>query len=173
MFEDKVEFMTDDLVSNFRSGTIYFYVGSTFLNGYINYIKPIKIYLLERYRTQGKTYEEKIWFPFITDPPYHTNLNDLHDDILILGETENHYYFFWYDCDCSDCAIGRQKKNEIIKEEAVKWFDNYTESLVEPRFVEYRNQHREQFDTSDDECAEGITGYREIPTKCLRGRVKF
>lgn len=174
IFPDKVEFMKEDLISNFRSGFIYFYIGSTFLNGYINYVEPIKMYLLERYRTQGKNYEEKVWLPFINKPQYHTHFLYLDDDILILGETESHYYFFWYDCDLSDCAIGRQIKGEITKDDMVRWFDEYTESLLEPRFVEYRNEHRELFDSSDDEeCAEGITGYREIPINCFKGWVKF
>jgi len=172
MFPTEVEFMTEDLVSNFRSGYIYHYVGSTFLNGYVNYIKPIKLYLLERYRTQGKIFEETVWRPFVEAPPFHTDLNGLDDDVFILGETNDHYYFFWYDCDCSDCAIGRQQKKNIKQEEAINWFDNYAERLVDTKMVEYRSSNREKLEIAD-ECCEGISGYREIPLKCLRGWIKF
>jgi hypothetical protein len=174
MFEDEVEYMTEDLISNFRSGTIYFYIGSTFLNGYINYVKPIKIYLLERYRTQWKRYEEEIWLPFVNKINYNTNIGVLDDDVLILGKTNEHYYFFWFDCDVGDCAIGRQLKGETKEEDAIKWFKNYTESLIEKKFLEYRNKNRKKFDLSDDEeCAEGISGYREVPTQCVKGWIKF
>ena len=174
MFENEVEYMSEDLVSNFRSGTIDHYIGSTFLNGYINYVTPIKMYLLERYRTQGKSYEERVWLPFTNYPDYHSDFNVLNDDVLVLAKTDSHYYFFWSDCDCSDCAIGRQKRGAIAEQEAIEWFDRYTKNLIEPKFLAYRDANREKFDQSEEEeCSEGITGYREIPIKCFRGWVKF
>lgn len=133
MFE-QVEYQTEDLVSNFRDGVIYHYVGYTFLNGYINYIDRLKVCLLERYRTQGEKYEEEIWKPFVEKKEFHTKLCNLQDDILILGKTRNHYYFFWFDCDVSDCAIGRKKINGLNDKIMIKWFDNYVEELIEPKF---------------------------------------
>lgn len=78
------------------------------------------MYLLERYCIQGKRYEEEVWLPFVKNRHYNTDFDILRDDILILGETEDHYYFFWYDCDVSDCAIGRQRKDDITKKDAIK-----------------------------------------------------
>lgn len=174
MFNNELEYHTEDLVSFFNSGTIFHYVSSTFLDGYINYVKYIKVYLLEKYTTQGEKYNEKIWKPFIESKQYHTKLYDLNDDILILGKTKYHYYFFWYDCDVSDCSIGRQEIGELDDEKAIKWFDNYVLELIEPEFMKFRNDNREKFDMNEEEeLAEGITGFREIPLGCLKGCIKF
>lgn len=95
MFNDECEYMMDDdLVSNFRDGMLYYYVGYNFLNAYINYTEIIKSYLLERYRSQGKNYDKNVWQPFLENGHYHTDLRDLDDDVLILSETKDHYYFF-------------------------------------------------------------------------------
>lgn len=40
----------------------------------------------------------------------HTDLSIFRDDVMILTKTErtpNEYLFFWFDCDVSDCCIGR------------------------------------------------------------------
>jgi len=169
IFPEIVEYNTEDLVSNFRSGVLYSYIGSSFLEGYINHIKPIKAYLLERYRTQGPKFEEK-WNNM--EFKFHTKLSDLDDDVLILGETGKHYYFFWFDCDVSDCSIGRQGKLNILKEDMIKWFDEYVNDLIETEYLEYRNIHREELEKTD-EFSEAITGYREIPLEFFKGCIRF
>lgn len=39
-------------------GTLWSYVSSTFLNGFINYIQPVKCYLMNRYRDWDEVRED-------------------------------------------------------------------------------------------------------------------
>lgn len=59
---------------------------------------------------------------------YHCNWSEAPDDVLILAETDDFWWFFWYDRDCSDCCIGRANKANvgISKEELIKLFDVVT-----------------------------------------------
>jgi hypothetical protein len=101
------------------------YISSTFLDGWINYVKPIKVFAISRYTPSAKL-EARVK-EFYEEDHFHTKFHPLGDDVVLLcreefrkhsngqgldnphlekGE-EQGYWFFWYDCDVSDCSIGR------------------------------------------------------------------
>lgn len=57
---------------------------------------------------------------------HHSKIYSLPDDVLILAQTPNSYWLFWYDNDCSDCVVGRFDKNKCTLEEFIKAFDTLT-----------------------------------------------
>lgn len=127
--------------------TAYCYISNTFLNGFINYVDVIKAVVVERYTCppdcdciNGNTDTCVVW----DSPEFHERLkpmiSNFHcdwsyspDDVWILAETENCWWFFWYDRDCSDCCIGRANKQRLIsdgltKEKLIEVFDHCTKT---------------------------------------------
>lgn len=126
----------------FKNGTYYNYVSNTLLNGVINYVKPIKVYLMDRY-TEDLLKRHNAIRRFNTDPEFHTNLGAFEDDIILLAyeEESGFYWFFWFDYDCSDCSIGRFT-TEDSKEEVI---ESFTQWVLERQknFCNYYHKERE------------------------------
>lgn len=126
----------------FKNGIYYNYVSNTLLNGVINYVKPIKVYLMDRY-TENLLKRHNAIRRFNTDPEFHTNLGAFEDDIILLAyeEESGFYWVFWFDCDSSDCSIGRFT-TEDSKEEVV---ESFTQWVLERQknFCDYYHSGRE------------------------------
>lgn len=126
----------------FKNGTYYNYVSNTLLNGVINYVKLIKVYLMDRY-TEDLLKRYSAIRRFNTGPEFHTNLGAFGDDIILLAyeEESGFYWFFWFDCDCSDCSIGRFT-TEDSKEEVI---ESFTQWVLERQknFCNYYHKERE------------------------------
>jgi hypothetical protein len=93
--------------------TLFEYVSNTFLDGLINYVSDHRAYMLERYGKfeNGKHVEHKVTdieaMKTKLEDDVHTALSTCPDDVVVLAESQNSYWFFYYDWDCSDCEIGR------------------------------------------------------------------
>lgn len=151
--------------------TVYAYVSSTFLNGLINYVKPVKVFQIDRYTQDHEIIENVVYKErkIFTGPKaelrklvleekvqfHHTNLGVFQDDIVILAEIETklndglgRYMFFWFDYDVSDCCIGKfeteDSKEEVI-ESLINWLDK----------------------------EEDFEGYTELPNSFVQGWVEF
>ena len=133
--------------------TMYCYVASSFLNGLVNYSKPIKAFVLGRYTRWDEVVDHEL---SIQDPPgsfkwtkktfatkddlygqliikdqgFHVKLdNDFQDDVLMLSvDDDGVYWFFWYDQDCSDCCIGRFVTSDPV-DSVVDEFSRYVHGL--------------------------------------------
>lgn len=157
-FDDEVEYPKDIAENPLPLGTLYSYVSSTFLNGFINYVSVIDAFVLHRYtelgkdmteHLEGKTYQEPAgsnkWTKFPTaitkgevidlmSQPRRlsgTDLNIFDDDVILLARTKtdtNVFYFFWFDCDVSDCMIGRFR-TEDSQEIVIDKFRNFVRKL--------------------------------------------
>ena len=158
-------------------GTLYNYVSSTFLNGFVNIAgKPIAAFGIFLYNdVDGQSqmpvqYREPansfIWqrtseqmtrrevFELVTQPGrvVHTDLGMIDCNVMILMRSgDNVYWSFDYDQDVSDCSIGRFK-SDLSEEELIKIFRNRAEGLAES------HQVREVF---------------EIPLSFFTGWIKF
>lgn len=101
--------------------TLYCHISEQYLNGYINYITPVKAYMIERY---GQTEEIKTYPDVVNkfNTEFHQNITNLPDDTLILAKSKTSYWLFWYDKDCSDCAIGRFNKKDKPEQEVIESF---------------------------------------------------
>lgn len=100
-------------------GKLYSYISTTFLDGWINYVEIKSAFLITRYREheQNVAAVDK----FNEGGEFHTCLGkQLDDDVLILARAKSrdpfdidtdgcgpHWWFFWFDRDCSDSCIGR------------------------------------------------------------------
>lgn len=134
-FRDTVQYPSSALLAGeiLPLGTYYSYVSSTFLNGLLNYVIPFSVILLDRYSSMDDLIEADD-LPAYMEPAgslnwvkpteampkskvvelytqpgrtFHSKLDTFRDDILILGRVGNHYWFFWFDMDVSDCCVGR------------------------------------------------------------------
>ena len=169
-------------------GTLWSYVSSTFLNGFINYIRPVKCYLMNRYRDwdevredgdlkchfrspENNKWEDKIFktkeelYQFViknTSGLMHTHLDIFNDDILVLGkvrDTPNKYVFFWFDRDVSDCCIGIFN-TEDSEEVVIDEFRKYA--------METGAKLQQRYLNKVNGCAAS-----ELPVEFFQGWVKF
>lgn len=149
-FESSVEYPENPAL-NILPWNVYWYnISDTFLNGFINYVTPLKIFVLDRYSDPKEP--EKLNF---TDN-CNTKLSFFHDDIVLLSrigdEKQGMYMFFYFDMDVSDCCIGRFKTTDIeadIFEALLNWLEE------------------EKNDSAD------VKGYHELPTSFINGWVSF
>lgn len=119
-----VEYANPTSIDINSSGWCITYIASTFLNGWINYVKPMKAFVVHRY-FEGNQYEleAKVW-DWNSKKHIHSNLRELEDDILMLCQDEKgDYWYFWFDNDVSDCSIGRFKVHQKDDSEDQKEFD--------------------------------------------------
>lgn len=190
-FEDNYEFPKEIAHNPIPYGTVWTYVSSTFLNGFINYVKPISCHLIDRYTADNENITDRNisyrnsgeikWLKFdgtkkeLKDKilsgefqMHHTRLNCFGDDIIILSEieTENDetgkYMFFWFDMDCSDCSIGKFETTDT-KEEVIESVVNWLEGCKS------ENENK----TVEEHSDSGIINYTELPLSFLRGWLKF
>ena len=117
----------------FEYGVLYNYVSSTLLNGIINYVDIICANVLCRYTEK---HEEGELQKHIDDfnngnGDYHTKLDQFKDDVIILAyeENTNAYWYFWFDCDVSDCCVGRFK-TDLAKEQVIGLYKKELDRLI-------------------------------------------
>ena len=195
-FDEQIEYPNNIVSNPIPYGEVWTYVSSTFLNGFINYVKPVKIFLIDRYVPNDEDITERNvsvkkpgtwnWEKFkgtkgelktaiITGEyeMYHTNLHCFGDDVVILAELddketasddeEKTYIFFWFDCDVSDCSIGKFKTTDT-KEEVIQSVVNWLEQQKE------ENNKDLNFDKYFDN---GVYNYTELPLSFIAGWVNF
>lgn len=172
-FDENIEYPRKLALDPIPYGTVWTYVSSTFLNGFINYVEPIKCYVIDRYTSDDKNVGDK---EYITKGDlkkkiiageldvYHTDLSSFEDDIIMLADIgeKGHYMFFWFDMDVSDCSIGRFK-TEDTKEDVIQSVVNW---LEQEKKENAEQVIKESFDS-------GICDYTELPLSFISGWVKF
>jgi hypothetical protein len=105
----------DEFVENcVPQDTFYEYVPSCFIAGLVNHINVFKVFAIERYNI-GEDWDEeeynKVCEELRTGFHGHFGCSIYDDDVIFLGETANSFWLIWYDCDVSDCKVGRTSKN--------------------------------------------------------------
>lgn len=121
-----------DIPLGIPTDTIWQYISVCYLNGIVNYVKPLQVLIHWDY-TEGRPVE------LIDDVvnSFHTDYSHL--DVNLLGETTDDYWIFCSNQDVSDCCVGRISKETSSIDEfielAQKWWapDGYnTEALPLP-----------------------------------------
>src|SRR6266545_2290727 len=142
-FTETVEFPREVAHNPLPYGTVWVYISSTFLNGFINYVQPISCFVVDRYTPPDQALENKKFRmskknaieSIISGKENfsHTDLHCLEDDIILLAEIEvnekdvlNKFMFFWFDCDVSDCCIGKFETADT-KEQVIESVKNWLE----------------------------------------------
>lgn len=97
-------------------GVFYEFISSTFLKGIINYVKIFAVYLVLK---EDDKVSDGALLEFLGD--LHPKLGFFGTGVVVLAETENSHWVFWYDPDVSDCGVGRCEKDRD-KEQFEKLF---------------------------------------------------
>lgn len=192
-FIDNVEYPRNVAHNPIPYGTVWNYISDTFLNGFINYIKPIECYLIDRYTPDNEDISDRCvsyrnkntyeWLSFkgtkgglkeliLSDKieMYHTKLSCFGDDIIILGEIETNdeneelgLYMFFWYN--MDCSDCSIGKfqTEDTKEEVVQSIINW---LEECKSENKNNIIHENIDN-------GIINYTKLPLSFIGGWIKF
>ena len=175
-FDEHIDYPTEVVHNTLPYGTVWCYISSTFLNGMVNYTKPVKLFALERYTASDKIVQDNLTKKDVIDNIiensstfYNINLSIFRDDVVLLSEIEtndeddkNRFMFFWFDCDLSDCCIGKFETTDT-KEEVCQSIIDWLEGIKEKKkgYVVHENNDN------------GILDYTEIPVSCLSGWIKF
>ena len=150
------------------TGTLYEYVSSTFLSGWINHVRPVKAFLITRYERHSQNLQDATVLHAMGH--HHTDLSSMtSDDVLILARSEDRlWWFFWNDRDCSDCMVGRftadDQDDAVIAE-----FCRYAEERSQKLSITYA-----QSDLTCD-TMENASGCRaiELDVSAFRGWISF
>ena len=126
LFESSVEYPSHEELCELGvpQGTLFDYVASTYLDGFVNYLEPFTCYIILDYDEQvDDDYLTELTREASSPRGYNTTLSNLEHDVIILGETANSFWFLWYDPDTSDCSIGRLNKR-MSRKDFEKLFDD-------------------------------------------------
>lgn len=90
--------------------TFYDYVSNSFLDGLVNYANIQKAFIVggdDLDRARYRTHEELV---ASLNSQVHSKLN-CGQDVILLGNTDKSFWLFWYDQDCSNCALLRIERS--------------------------------------------------------------
>jgi hypothetical protein len=105
-FPESYEYPDPTAIDVTQSGWRLDYISSTFLDGWINYVTVVRAFVVSRYAEDFGDVKAKL-VAWVADPPSHTKLRALGDDVLVLAQDkQGRHWFFHFDCDVSDCSIG-------------------------------------------------------------------
>lgn len=124
LFNENIDYPQNIAECGVPENTLYNYVPNSFLNGFINHVTPIRAIMVERYGDDEDREQNPLSIQQFNKQP-HADLSELSDDVLILAETTNSYWLFWYDKDVSDCSIGRVNKTKNKRETVVRLFNEF------------------------------------------------
>lgn len=186
-FNEKIDYPSDVALNPIPYGTVWSYISSTFLNGFVNYVKPIACFVLDRYAEDGELIGDRNftvcnagefgkWHKWEgtkkqlidaikngSKAMAHTKLDCFGDDIILLTEIEpDKYMFFWFDMDVSDCSIGRFETTdpkETVISSVVNWLE--------------REKTDNNGKTVTNGFDNGIVNYHGLPISFLEGWVSF
>jgi len=122
LFDEYIEYPKNLAEEGVTQGTLLAYVSLDYLNGFVNYVEPFFVCVIERYRDWTKTPLDNLIS--LVEKAHHTDYSTIDDDIIILAKTKNSLWFFWSDKDVSDCQIGRIS-NTIINQ------DDFIQKLID------------------------------------------
>jgi hypothetical protein len=105
-----------DIPLGLPENTIWHYVSVCYLNGIVNYVKPLKA--LFHWDSTKDTKDYAVTFVKHISMTSHTNY--LCTDVTLIGETTNDYWIFMSNQDVSDCSIGRFSKELTSLEEVIE-----------------------------------------------------
>lgn len=155
-FPVSVDYPSEKVFNPLPMNELWCYVSSSYLDGFINYVEIVKGFVISHYRgwdkplrtpvkidirvagewrAMGFTTKREIFNAVTTQAAViHPKLSDFKDDVLILAKAFNVdknefcWVFYWYDCDVSDCSIGRFKTKDPDSA-VIEKFTEYVKTL--------------------------------------------
>ncbi len=124
-----------------NTGILFEYVPNSYLKGYVNSVKLIAGYGVTRYTSIADKNIDLIYI--------NSNISDYDDDVVLLAKSdEGLYYFFYFDCDVSDCMIGTLNYKNMKQEEVVSLFDEWAKEHNKYMFTRYTRENEKPDDTN-------------------------
>lgn len=102
--------LTDDI---FPSGVLLEFVSVDVLNCYINYVE-LRAVITERDPDEEERH-------ISISNRFYTHFHEFGTVIHVLGSSARHWWYFCYDIDASDCAIGRTDLGSFSKQAMIDW----------------------------------------------------
>lgn len=125
-----IEHPTDEqMMDGLEEDVLFSSISTTYLNGFINYCKIKKAYMVNSYMFE-KDWERACARVDLLPVQFHTDISDASkfDDVIILAENKNWWFFFDNDCDCNYCGIGKLSKKKYEAELILEAFKNEAEA---------------------------------------------
>lgn len=79
------EYPTEPAINILPMNVCWEYMSVTFLNAFINYVRPMKAYLIDRY-SDDEEKRTQLYSKFVNKTNFHTDLSKLGDDVLLLAK---------------------------------------------------------------------------------------
>ena len=93
------------LIRGLQDGVLFEYVSGDYLNGLVNYVAPLKAFVVNRYREDGLPSEA--FAAALAKIEVHANLSVFQDDVLLLARIEEQSFaYFWFARHVRDCEVG-------------------------------------------------------------------
>ena len=147
-------------------GVFYDYTSSDALLKILNKVHPIKLWQADRYTEEdyvvryNKTKAQLRKAVLNGFTPKDTYINCFFDDLYILATVwANHYVWFHYDNDTSDCGVGvfnTSDAEDIVVQACVSFLDKEANPNV----------------SIDPRHDNGMKSYTELPVTFLNGQIK-
>lgn len=194
-FENNVEYPHEVIHNPIPYNTVWTYISSTYLNGLVNYLTPIKIYLIDRYTPDSEVISDRhvsyrliekgnsfSWQKFTGTKGelkelflsgeidfYHTHMDCFADDIVILAEFEHNEIDglgrYMFLWYDMDCSDCSVGK--FVTSDTKEQVIQSIQNWLEAERKE--NGYKEVLEHYDN----GIVNYTELPNSFMSGWVKF
>ena len=94
-------------------GVLLEFVPADFLNAYINYI-DLRSVITERDPEEDERYIN-------VSNRFYTHFHEFGTVVHVIASSQNYWWYFCYDIDASDCAIGRIDQESYSLPQVVQW----------------------------------------------------
>ena len=105
--------LSDDILP---SGVLLEFVPADILNAFINYV-DLRSVITERDPEEEDRY-------ITTSNRFYTHFHQFGTVVHVIASSADHFWYFCYDIDASDCAIGRVSREETTLERLVEWVED-------------------------------------------------
>jgi hypothetical protein len=105
--------LVDDILP---SGSLLLFVSADVLNCFINYV-DLHAVLVERDPEEDERY-------ISISNRFYTHFHEFGTVIHVVASSATHWWYFCYDLDASDCAIGRLYRHRASLQDVVAWVRN-------------------------------------------------
>ena len=123
--------LVDDILP---SGTLLQFVSADVLNGFINYVELLSV-VTERDPEEDERY-------ISISNRFYTHFHEFGTVIHVVASSAAYWWYFCYDIDASDCAIGRIAKDRCSRKSLVDWVSRERLSGKYPVVeIDVRNLH--------------------------------
>jgi len=115
VFDRHIESKTPSLLVDdiLPSGSLLLFVSADVLNCFINYVEPHAV-IVERDPEEDERY-------ISISNRFYTHFHEFGTVVHVVASSATHWWYFCYDLDASDCAIGRIYRHRASLQDVIAW----------------------------------------------------